>query len=532
MYRIAFIISLVIISAHTALALSGSGTEEEPWRIESLEDFNEFAADANYWAGYTRLETDVNLAGLTYTTAIIAPEGSNFTGVFDGNDHKVINLTIDDGEAGKDYLGLFGYIGEGGEVKKLGLEGVSIVGTGWYVGGLVGENDGIVSHCYSIAVMSGDSDVGGLVGRNNGIVSNCHSTGDVSGDFCGGLVGRNWYGSIWDCCSNSSVSGFWSVGGLAAHNDYGGDISNCHSTGDVSGYDDVGGLLGYNLGNVSNCYSISSVSGYSDVGGLVGYVRYGNISNCYSAGSVSGNEYVGGLIGVNYISISNCYSIGDVQGLNSVGGLVGDNGDSLSNCYSIGDVNGFDAVGGLVGKNGGSVSNSYSTGDVSGGTRVGGFLGVNYGTVLNCYSTGDVSGGDIDVGGLLGWNIYGNVSNCFWDTDTQTHGITESVGLNEGGILTNVSGLATAEMQIKSTFTDAGWDFVDIWDLTCEGMNYPRFIRQITPADFLCPHGVDFRDYLFFAGYWRDTNCGDADDCDGAEFDLSGTVDMKDFDIF
>ena len=101
MYRIAFIISLVIISAHTVLGLSGSGTQEDPWLIQSLEDFNEFAAEANYWDGYTRLETDVNLAGLTYTTAVIAPDtdnsnnsfdGTAFQGVFDGNDHRIINL--------------------------------------------------------------------------------------------------------------------------------------------------------------------------------------------------------------------------------------------------------------------------------------------------------------------------------------------------------------------------------------------------------------------------------------------------------
>ncbi|MHC4745234.1 MAG: hypothetical protein ACYS8Z_25245, partial [Planctomycetota bacterium] len=49
--------------AGTALALSGSGTEEDPWRIQSLADFDEFASKANYWDDYTRLETDVNLAG-------------------------------------------------------------------------------------------------------------------------------------------------------------------------------------------------------------------------------------------------------------------------------------------------------------------------------------------------------------------------------------------------------------------------------------------------------------------------------------
>ena len=42
---------MVSFVVNTALALDGSGTQEYPWRIKSLEDFNDFAADANYWGG-------------------------------------------------------------------------------------------------------------------------------------------------------------------------------------------------------------------------------------------------------------------------------------------------------------------------------------------------------------------------------------------------------------------------------------------------------------------------------------------------
>jgi len=74
-------------------------------------------------------------------------------------------------------------------------------------------------------------------------------------------------------------------------------------------------------------------------------------------------------------------------------------------------VGGWD-VGGLVGQNYyGTVSNCYSTGSVSGGyDRVGGLVGQNYyGTVSNCYSTGSVSGGYDRVGGLVGYNSLGAV---------------------------------------------------------------------------------------------------------------------------
>jgi len=311
MWRIVFVLVLVGLCVHTAAALPGSGTQQDPWRIQSLADFDEFAAYPNYWSGFTRLETDVNLAGRTYTTAVIAPDvdnsnsvfdGTEFTGVFDGNDHKITNLTIDDIGTGNDYLGLFGSIA-GSEIKNLCIQGGSVSG-------------------YS---------------------------------YVGGLVGENWFGSISNCYSTGDVSGKGEVGGLVGWN-YGGSISDSYSTGDVNGY---GGLVGVNVGSISNCYSTGDVNGVALVGGLVGE-NDGILLNCYSTGSVMGTGYVGGLVGWNSGgSISNCYSTGDVNGVALVGGLVGQNGywrhefypGFIYNSYATGDVNGVDDVGGLVGYN-------------------------------------------------------------------------------------------------------------------------------------------------------------------------------------
>ena len=122
MTRYLIIVALALKIVGSAWGLTGSGTEEDPWLIQSLADFDEFASDPNYWDDYTRLETDVNVAGRVYERAVIAWdvndatnwfEGTYFTGVFDGNDHKILNLTIDDGGAGNNYLGLFGCISEG-----------------------------------------------------------------------------------------------------------------------------------------------------------------------------------------------------------------------------------------------------------------------------------------------------------------------------------------------------------------------------------------------------------------------------------
>jgi len=284
-------------------------------------------------------------------------------------------------------------------------------------------------------------------------------------------------------------------------------------------------------GTISNCYvEGGNVSGHYDVGGLVGG-NWGTITNCYSTGSVAGSGHVGGLVGANWEgTIANSYSTADVSGDSSVGGLVGHNAyrGSITNCYSEGDVLGDEYVGGLVGQNWvGTISNCYSTSSVSGNDKVGGLVGYsNSGTITNCYSTAFVSG-TTDVGGLVGYNYYGSYTKCLWDN-------TVNSGLPGIGNATdpNVIGESTANMQTESTFTNAGWDFVNIWDLTCEGMNYPRFIWQIPSADFVCPHGVDFRDYSFFANHWMDSNCGSDNDCDGADLDFSDKVDSADLKIF
>ena len=444
---------------NTSLALDGSGTQEDPWRIKSLDDFNDFAADANYWAGFTRLETDVNLAGMVYERAVIAPDvnngsgfqGTAFTGVFDGNDHKILNLTIDDGGAGNDYLGLFGFIGNS-HVNNLGLEGGYVSGD-WYVGGLVGNGSSKIRNCSATGGVIGNRYVGGLVGYYcNGSFSNCYSTGDVNGYYrVGGLVGGIVVGSVSNCCSTGDVSGIFHVGGLVGANDEESNVSNCCSTGDVNSVERVGGLVGFNVGSISKCYSTGSVSGDWEVGGLVG-INVGSVSKCYSTGTVSGNWEVGGLVGANGDlepgSISNCYSIGDLIGYYRVGGLVGWNYyGSTSKCFSESDVNGVERVGGLVGDN----------------------------------------------------NPNSSLLNCFWDINIQTHGVTESIGY-DSGTSTNVAGLPTAQMQTISTFTDADWDFINVWNIG-ENQTY-TYLRVYLPSDINKDGIVNFLDLSITANQW------------------------------
>ena len=283
-----------------------------------------------------------------------------------------------------------------------------------------------------------------------------------------------------------------------------------------------------------------NAAGYSDhVASLVGWLDDGTINGCaIESGSVTGYNYTGGLVGKNYDgTISNCYAAGSVSGENYyTGGLVGQNGGPISNCYAEGSVTGYRYTGGLVGQNWGKISNCYAEGSVEGVTRVGGLVGWNYsGTIEYCYAAGSVTG-YFEKGGLVGYyNPGGSYISSFWN-----HTVNPSL-TGIGNIIDppTVIGESTVNMQTESTFTDVGWDFVgevvngpnDIWRMCVDGLNYPMLWWEFIDGDFVCPDGVNFIDYSFFAGHWRDDNCAGSNDCEGTDLDQSGAIDINDLKI-
>lgn len=244
----------------------GIGEPNDPYRIATPQDLNDIGNYEEDWCKYFILVNDVNLAGYTGTQFnIIGNEGSPFTGVFDGNDHKIWNFTWNSTDS-RPGIGLFGYVDLGGQIKNLGMENVDVHNPdGWYVGGLVGYNGGMIDHCYSAGSVRGHWCVGGLVGNNDsGKVTECYSTGSVlGGEYVGGLAGSNRSfpfpkANITNCYSTSSVIGFYSVGGLIGEivtSSSWPSISNCYSRGIVGGMTS-GGLIGSNddLTDVLACF--------------------------------------------------------------------------------------------------------------------------------------------------------------------------------------------------------------------------------------------------------------------------------------
>ena len=292
-------------------------------------------------------------------------DNTRFSGILEGNGHKITNLMISRDTL---YVGLFGYIGTSGRVRNLGLENAVADYTGNndslnYIGLLAGVSEGIIIAVHTSGIANGGEGnkdrVGGLVGLNEGTITACHATGNANGgegdtDRVGGLVGLNE-----------------------------GTITACHATGNANGGE-----------------------GDTDrVGGLVGWNNRGTITACYATGNADGGEGdtdgVGGLVGDNNGTITACYATGNADGDNDdVGGLVGENSGTITACYATGNANGgegdTDRVGGLVGQNFSTITACYATGNANGGEgdtdRVGGLVGQNFSTITACYGFGRVTG--------------------------------------------------------------------------------------------------------------------------------------------
>ncbi|HNU31744.1 MAG TPA: protease inhibitor I42 family protein [Sedimentisphaerales bacterium] len=327
---VAAVLLLTGVSTAAAKYSGGTGEPNDPYQIATVADLialGETPADYDkHFIMVADIDLDPNLPGnKVFDRAVIAPDvnddvldwdqnpfdGTPFTGAFDGNGHTISHLTI----RGNAYLGLFGQSGglpwcpPGVEIKNLELAHVDIVGSGRFVGGLVGNADGgtgTVTHCCSAGMVSGGDYVGGLVGSSKGILTYCYSNGAVGGhDFVGGIVGCTSVRGGHIACSQSSVSvtGDSCVGGLVGVNDGIGDcycsIVGSFSTGVVCGNWLVGGLVGANWGSLTQCYSTADVYGDWEVGGLAGENDC-VVAECYSVGAVSGNSDVGALIGSDY----------------------------------------------------------------------------------------------------------------------------------------------------------------------------------------------------------------------------------------
>ena len=168
------------------------------------------------------LANDIDLSGLNWVPIGYYIDWNNsnnkpFSGVFDGQGHSIIGLTI---SGGQNDAGLFGYT-HLATIRNVVIRNPQIEGRG-EVGALVGRQGYSSTGIEKCAVIGGRiqgaGSVGGLVGyMEESPLQNCYTTCEViaTDSYAGGIVGSHLVGaSIRSCYATGNISGRYS-GGIA-----------------------------------------------------------------------------------------------------------------------------------------------------------------------------------------------------------------------------------------------------------------------------------------------------------------------------
>lgn len=475
--------------------------------------------------GYiTHCYSNGNISSINRSGSLGGLVGDNYGG-------NITHCYSDCDVSGKQGDSIGGLVGNNWFSGRISICYASGAVTGDYmVGGLVGSNlQADISNCYSTGNVSGSLRVGGLAGYNGHLstISNCFAIGRIAvgkeSDSVGGLIGGNEGGAIAGCFWDIETSGILtsergkglttsqmmdSQTYLASGWDFVGESAN--GTADLwqmpkgSGYPQLTvfyesyqppSLTG--AGIPEDPYRISTAK---DLGAICHHDRsacYQLVTNIDLSGiiwtsslirdfdgrfdgngcivsnmTIHGGGYLGlfGIVGkhatVKNLGVTDANIVG-VENASYLGVFAAQNDGDINGCYATGTICGqgdSNFTGGLVGSNTGTLSNCYTNGTVSGWRSVGGLVGDNCeGKVTNCYTTTDAHRGSKGflVRCLIGNYGGGAINSCYF-LSTQ-----EVIGTSKG------AGLPLTDQQMKQRASFVHWDFENIW-MTCEGKDYPR----------------------------------------------------------
>lgn len=254
---------------------AGTGTENDPYQINTAEELAYFAKTVNegqpYNGLYIVLKNDLNLNNKEWTP--IGTDSNPFRGNFDGGNHTVTRMQISNSSV--DYVGLFGECTRYNvysAIKNITVKD-SVINGKSYVGAIVGYAKDIdIENCRSIGnTINGERNVGGIFG------------------YFGGNPG----GKVSRCYNSSKVTGKKSAGGIAGMGDRC-TAENCLNTGEIEvttkqDKSTGGGIFGFfddsiAPASITACVNLGKVSGGLSFGGIVGSTdseSTGHISNCY-----------------------------------------------------------------------------------------------------------------------------------------------------------------------------------------------------------------------------------------------------------
>lgn len=374
-------VSMVRDTKYIYEMLNGEGTEENPYLITSTNDFAYLVSqlatyDRNYGYGqFFKQIADIKAPIPNCLYQGNAYKSAPFAGNYDGDSHKILNLTYlgTNGGEQSDAIGLFSILHDGAVIRNLDIEGADIEYPGNCCGLLAGVANGnirIENITLNGNIKSTKDKVGGLIGYIEG---NAQSLAQISirnvrlgvsfsesgSSYIGALIGwaENASIQVEDISSdgifknlrgNNHVAGL--IGKLYGQIDAR-KIKLQHTTLNdfpISGNQNVGGLIGEAfLQAASNFKDITidmPIKGSSYVGGLIGQIRSETptniliaienfqLSNPANRSQIQGGSYVGGMIGYSHKTHANAFTIelkgeslfhASITGQSAIGGIFG-----------------------------------------------------------------------------------------------------------------------------------------------------------------------------------------------------------------
>ena len=126
----------IITWGQTATKPSGSGTEQDPYQIATLENLQWLSETDSVWNAYFIQTADIDASptsGWDEDSGFVPiADRSGFTGTYNGKDYKVEGLYIN--RPNKKQVGIFGDIYEGGKIDSLSVTNLNISGIDMYGG--------------------------------------------------------------------------------------------------------------------------------------------------------------------------------------------------------------------------------------------------------------------------------------------------------------------------------------------------------------------------------------------------------------
>jgi len=371
------------------LTLMGDGTEESPYEISSIDEFNSYSEliksnNSEYGSKYYKLTGNIDFSDKT-----LVPFGTSacpFTGTFDGNGYSIYSVSINNIECS----GVIGYM-TAGTVKNLSVSYKDMASRGSYstlkyFGGIVGTVEPASSKNVVIEGCSTDGDIvlsdsdtvymGGIVGQvrtesGNLYVENCvsHMSFDAQAlrdSYVGGIVAYAKAGSSKDytfknCVSfgdvklisntiSSTVSGFaayvnkdeagWSgwasdeEAELAATTYH---FESCAALGNVYGESPKTVYVGGFIGKIDGAGTVNTNKIYRNasqtVGGSVGKVTVNTLATATALETFKSQAFYSNTLGFDFTNIWYMSDVEDIPCLRTVARSFG--GSDVSNIKGI-----------------------------------------------------------------------------------------------------------------------------------------------------------------------------------------------------